>query len=75
MKFTNNELSHNGSKKRLNTSTNIDDNNNLVKDRFSKKFSLSSKTQASQLVSLNSPTATATLSNAHQEIDNLKKDI
>ena len=74
MKFTNNELSHNGSKKRLNSSTNTD-NNNLVKDRFSKKFSLSSKTQASQLVSLNSPTATATLSNAHQEIDNLKKDI
>jgi len=39
MKFTNNELSHNGSRKRLNTSINTD-TSNFMKDRLSKKFSL-----------------------------------
>jgi len=39
MKFTNNELSHNGSRKRLNTSINTD-TGNFMKDRLSKKFSL-----------------------------------
>jgi len=44
MKFTNNELSHNGSRKRLNTSITTD-TNNFLKDRLSKKFSLFSNNQ------------------------------